>query len=228
MRLSHPLHGNLLPPGVCYTCDVCGKTLSTKLTLKRHKEQQHFQPLNSAVCALCHKVFRTLNSLNNHKSIYHLLTSMTGLTLNSLNTQSAKKLFTCQLCGKVLCSKASLKRHVADKHAERQEEYRCVICERVYCSRNSLMTHIECPYCRRNFSCYYSLKRHFQDKHEQSDTPYVCEFCNRTYRTKNSLTTHKSLQHRGSSGMLKRLLKTTAIKNVLGSMQQAQMQQQPQ
>ncbi|XP_031783723.1 broad-complex core protein isoform X12 [Nasonia vitripennis] len=71
MRLSHPLHGSLLPPGVCYTCDVCGKTLSTKLTLKRHKEQQHFQPLNSAVCALCHKVFRTLNSLNNHKSIYH-------------------------------------------------------------------------------------------------------------------------------------------------------------
>ncbi|XP_044730752.1 broad-complex core protein isoforms 1/2/3/4/5 isoform X2 [Chrysoperla carnea] len=53
-----------------------------------------------------------------------------------------KKLFTCMRCGKVLCSKASLKRHIADKHAERHEEYRCVICERVYCSRNSLMTHI--------------------------------------------------------------------------------------
>uniref|UniRef100_A0A182VYF5 C2H2-type domain-containing protein n=1 Tax=Anopheles minimus TaxID=112268 RepID=A0A182VYF5_9DIPT len=73
----------------------------------------------------------------------------------------------------------------------------------------------ECPYCRRTFSCYYSLKRHFQDKHEQSDTLYVCEFCHRRYRTKNSLTTHKSLQHRGSSGMLKRLLKTSAIKTVL-------------
>ncbi|CAG5108829.1 Similar to br: Broad-complex core protein isoform 6 (Drosophila melanogaster) [Cotesia congregata] len=67
MRLSHPLHNNLLPPGICYTCDVCGKTLSTKLTLKRHKEQQHFQPLNSALCVMCNKVFRTLNSLNNHK-----------------------------------------------------------------------------------------------------------------------------------------------------------------
>nr|CAD7198454.1 unnamed protein product [Timema douglasi] len=55
---------------------------------------------------------------------------------------SLKKVFTCRLCGKVLCSKASLKRHIADKHSERQEEYRCVICERVYCSRNSLMTHI--------------------------------------------------------------------------------------
>nr|XP_012227866.1 PREDICTED: broad-complex core protein isoform 6 isoform X5 [Linepithema humile] len=87
----------------------------------------------------------------------------------------------------------------------------------------------ECPYCRRTFSCYYSLKRHFQDKHEQSDTLYICEFCNRTYRTKNSLTTHKSLQHRGTSGVLKRLLKASAIKNVLGSMHhQMQMQQQPQ
>lgn len=84
----------------------------------------------------------------------------------------------------------------------------------------------ECPYCRRTFSCYYSLKRHFQDKHEQSDTLYVCEFCHRRYRTKNSLTTHKSLQHRGSSGMLKRLLKTTAIKSVLGQQQQQQQQQQ--
>ncbi|KAH0954831.1 hypothetical protein HN011_009495 [Eciton burchellii] len=73
----------------------------------------------------------------------------------------------------------------------------------------------ECPYCRRTFSCYYSLKRHYQDKHEQSDTDYICEFCKRKYRTKNSLTTHKSLQHRGSSGMLKRLLKSSAIKNVL-------------
>lgn len=74
----------------------------------------------------------------------------------------------------------------------------------------------ECPYCQRTFSCYYSLKRHFQDKHENSTTLYVCEFCHRRYRTKNSLTTHKSLQHRGSSGMLKRLLKTSAIKNVIG------------
>ncbi|XP_053948274.1 broad-complex core protein isoforms 1/2/3/4/5 isoform X7 [Anastrepha obliqua] len=55
---------------------------------------------------------------------------------------SPKKLFSCHLCGKLLCSKASLKRHIADKHALRQEEYRCIICERVYCSRNSLMTHI--------------------------------------------------------------------------------------
>lgn len=65
-RLSLPL-----PLTACHRCDVCGKLLSTKLTLKRHKEQQHLQPLNNAVCNLCHKIFRTLNSLNNHKSIYH-------------------------------------------------------------------------------------------------------------------------------------------------------------
>lgn len=65
------LAGLPLPLTACHRCDVCGKLLSTKLTLKRHKEQQHLQPLNNAICNLCHKVFRTLNSLNNHKSIYH-------------------------------------------------------------------------------------------------------------------------------------------------------------
>ncbi|XP_069699114.1 broad-complex core protein isoform X6 [Periplaneta americana] len=57
--------------GSIHRCDVCGKMLSTKLTLKRHKEQQHLQPLHNAVCNLCNKVFRTMNSLNNHRSIYH-------------------------------------------------------------------------------------------------------------------------------------------------------------
>ncbi|OWR53164.1 broad-complex isoform Z4 [Danaus plexippus plexippus] len=59
------------PLGAGHRCEVCGKLLSTRLTLKRHTEQQHLQPLHSARCSLCHKVFRTLNSLNNHKSIYH-------------------------------------------------------------------------------------------------------------------------------------------------------------
>ncbi|XP_045772485.1 broad-complex core protein isoform X1 [Maniola jurtina] len=59
------------PLGAGHRCEVCGKLLSTRLTLKRHTEQQHLQPLHSARCGLCHKVFRTLNSLNNHKSIYH-------------------------------------------------------------------------------------------------------------------------------------------------------------
>ena len=57
--------------GSVHRCDVCGKMLSTRLTLKRHKEQQHLQPLHNAVCNVCNKVFRTMNSLNNHRSIYH-------------------------------------------------------------------------------------------------------------------------------------------------------------
>nr|BCX71445.1 broad protein isoform ZFe [Pseudothemis zonata] len=58
------------------------------------------------------------------------------------NSTSPKRQFFCLLCGKMLCSKASLKRHVADKHEEKMEEFRCAVCERTYCSRNSLMTHI--------------------------------------------------------------------------------------
>ncbi|BES97043.1 BTB/POZ domain [Nesidiocoris tenuis] len=78
----------------------------------------------------------SLAGLNNHPP----LSNTDGLAGTS--QQGLRKVFTCVACGKVLCSKASLKRHVADKHASRHEEYRCAICERVYCSRNSLMTHI--------------------------------------------------------------------------------------
>nr|BAU79444.1 broad2 isoform Z2 [Planococcus kraunhiae] len=78
----------------------------------------------------------------NHHQSHPAVTA--NAVLDGLNSpsQGLKKVFPCLACGKVLCSKASLKRHVADKHASHQEEYRCAICERVYCSRNSLMTHI--------------------------------------------------------------------------------------
>nr|BCX71423.1 broad protein isoform ZFd [Ischnura senegalensis] len=52
-------------------CNVCGKVLASAATLRRHKEQQHEQPLHAAVCPVCHKVFRTINSLHNHRSVYH-------------------------------------------------------------------------------------------------------------------------------------------------------------
>ncbi|CAH1709612.1 unnamed protein product [Aphis gossypii] len=78
----------------------------------------------------------SLAGLNNHNHT-NVMEALGGSS-----SQGMKKVFPCLACGKVLCSKASLKRHVADKHASRQEEYRCAICERVYCSRNSLMTHI--------------------------------------------------------------------------------------
>ncbi|RZF37502.1 hypothetical protein LSTR_LSTR011889 [Laodelphax striatellus] len=79
----------------------------------------------------------SLAGLNNHSHV-----SSADLAGTSQGAAALRKVFTCLACGKVLCSKASLKRHVADKHASRHEEYRCAICERVYCSRNSLMTHI--------------------------------------------------------------------------------------
>lgn len=80
------------------------------------------------------EIFKQIISFSNHLD--------NNVTLAFSFVPGLKKVFPCLACGKVLCSKASLKRHVADKHASRQEEYRCAICERVYCSRNSLMTHI--------------------------------------------------------------------------------------
>ncbi|XP_063536752.1 broad-complex core protein isoforms 1/2/3/4/5 isoform X3 [Cydia strobilella] len=98
------------------------------------------QPADTKLFAPSNTYNFSMAALTEHPSLQGLQSPLTpdGMA----GTSQGKKLFSCSLCGKVLCSKASLKRHIADKHAERQEEYRCTICERVYCSRNSLMTHI--------------------------------------------------------------------------------------
>ncbi|XP_063624437.1 broad-complex core protein isoforms 1/2/3/4/5 isoform X3 [Cydia splendana] len=98
------------------------------------------QPADTKLFAPSNPYNFNMTALTEHPSLQGLQSPLAPDGMAS--TSQGKKLFSCSLCGKVLCSKASLKRHIADKHAERQEEYRCTICERVYCSRNSLMTHI--------------------------------------------------------------------------------------
>lgn len=58
-------------PGDEFRCEPCGKNLTSLQRLRRHIQNVHTHPTKTPVCNICNKVYSTLNSLRNHKSIYH-------------------------------------------------------------------------------------------------------------------------------------------------------------
>ncbi|KAJ8866604.1 hypothetical protein PR048_032464 [Dryococelus australis] len=60
----------LLPAGWDYCrCPYCGKALH-RSSLSVHVRDQH-RPSTAICCKLCHRMFRTKNSLKVHRSLYH-------------------------------------------------------------------------------------------------------------------------------------------------------------
>uniref|UniRef100_A0A182MTL7 C2H2-type domain-containing protein n=1 Tax=Anopheles culicifacies TaxID=139723 RepID=A0A182MTL7_9DIPT len=65
---SYPISSVL---GEDFRCDPCNKNLSSLTRLRRHIQNVHMRPTKEPVCNICKRVYSSLNSLRNHKSIYH-------------------------------------------------------------------------------------------------------------------------------------------------------------
>ena len=131
-------------------------------------------------CDLCRKEFDSGHLLAKHKSLHDNCT--------------------CMICGKVLASKAILKRHMT-LHIE-SDSVTCHVCAKQFTRDSNLKAHMKihlnirshaCEECGKLFRRKYHLKRHMLT--HTGEKPYGCQLCDKKYTSKESLRCHKRSTH---------------------------------
>ena len=101
----------------------------------------------------------------------------------------------CQICGKVLKSNSSLKRHMLTHTGEKP--YQCNVCQKRFARSNDLTVHMRvhtgekpylCTVCQKKFATASHLKEHART--HTGERPYQCNVCQKTFVQVSSLMHH--------------------------------------
>ncbi|XP_063391903.1 uncharacterized protein LOC134677387 [Cydia fagiglandana] len=201
-----------------YTCSVCNVSFSTRVTLKVHIAEKHFNiDMKRMECDACGQRFRRRQTLVNHIHTVHD------------KSRSAK----CDICGKTLSNRSNLRSHMRThvehrpykctfrgcrmrfkdasgrvKHEIKhypERQFPCKICDKLftreYRMHKHLNTHmakvkkVECDYCGVRFYNKNYLTTHIQRKHGRKGQKYVCDLCGLVTTNKPSIVMHIKYGH---------------------------------
>lgn len=172
-----------------FVCDVCGKVLSSKYAMQRHKivvhktEGEHF-------CNVCIKLFPTADDLAEHKS----------KCVRKRGKLESSVRFECDICGAILKNRAVLNKHMRWKHIPSAKKFQCKLCKAAFVQQLLLeihhnRTHLDikefmCSYCGRSFKTKDQLKCHTYS--HTGEKPFECSFegCTKSFRTRSNRETH--------------------------------------
>ena len=90
-----------------YSCQVCGKVLSSLHNLYRHLETVH-SVKGHVLCHICGKVFKRRDHLATHLKVCKLINCR---ECKEMHPESKMKKFKCQSCLKSFCKKENQKTH---------------------------------------------------------------------------------------------------------------------
>ncbi|XP_059470503.1 oocyte zinc finger protein XlCOF6-like [Neocloeon triangulifer] len=174
-----------------YQCKVCGRLFKSRFGLKGHESSHTDQRLYS--CYICNTSFRNKDEMLLHRNQHTKEEKEHKLG----ETPRKKNLQTCEVCKKVLGSKASLKVHMRIHRGEKPFE--CSECGKHFRQEIKLRYHLrlhmgELPYacttCGKRFNTQRQLDTH--TRMHTNERPYICEVCGLGFRSIGVLGRHKN------------------------------------
>ncbi|XP_016962024.1 zinc finger protein weckle [Drosophila biarmipes] len=169
------------PPVDEFTCQICKESFLSFMALRSHKHDVHGGP-KRFVCDICGKGLKTFTSLVEHKLVHTdekpcvcpvcnaAFKNKARLRVHS-QTHGAPR-FKCDVCGKMLQTRANLNKHKYVHTEERR--FRCEICGTG--SKNST-----------------ALKIHLLS--HTGLRPYVCKYCGKAFASNTNCRSHKWKKH---------------------------------
>ncbi|TRY61650.1 hypothetical protein TCAL_07442 [Tigriopus californicus] len=146
---------------VVYQCDVCHQDgFASKDTLENHIRALHTDERPFA-CEYCPKRYATQMSLSGHRARIH--------NMNKSGEFVPKKMFPCDICGKLLTSRTKLLHHVKIIH-ENEKAYTCSFCAKRFSSKSNKIVH--------------------EGAVHTKTYPYACQICAKGFTKKKNLVVH--------------------------------------
>ncbi|XP_053606530.1 zinc finger protein ZFP2-like isoform X2 [Plodia interpunctella] len=180
--------GSLLTLPV-FECHYCGKTFTTKTSMRRHI-YVHMK-IKRYECVKClrqfsHKVNHQLHIRRRHPELY------------------IPKSYVCQICDKVFRLKESLSSHL-DVHIHKYGSFKCLYCTESFSDQEQLVFHkktkhlsstpLDCHICDEHFKTQLQLAQHIKEHLKLKG--FICQYCGKEYKELSSMRRHVQVSHGG-------------------------------
>ncbi|PNF23070.1 hypothetical protein B7P43_G09813 [Cryptotermes secundus] len=175
-----------------HKCPLCGKGFARRQHMRVHV-RAHQRSLKYA-CKICNCPFSSVGELIMHRKT-HTQEEIAEASKKQVLQGGGPLAFTCQICGRHLASKFTLKNHVM-MHAD-DKPFHCEICGKKFTMKSSLQTHHRvhtrerphtCQHCGDTFQSRQNLVVH--ERIHTGETPFKCTECDKAYRSRHSLRQH--------------------------------------
>uniref|UniRef100_A0A1S4H472 Uncharacterized protein n=1 Tax=Anopheles gambiae TaxID=7165 RepID=A0A1S4H472_ANOGA len=185
---------NLL--NVMHVCGVCKGHFPDATYIRQHL---YFHQ-DSYMCVYdCGMIFVSFLRMTRHFERKHLMQAECELTVPDAGQQQEPEVdYPCKLCGKLLTSEESLKKHL--KYHVRPRKYVCMECKKSFSQRSDLNNHLRihtderpyaCKLCDKKFRTNSHLRDHMFT-HEEVNK-FECDVCHKMFKAKRILAEHARL-----------------------------------
>lgn len=166
-----------------FMCELCDTSFRTKTGLSIHVRFKHDKPRKNYQCLSCGRVFKDASILKAH--------------LRTHLPDNEKFAFECEICGKKLVNKWSLKYHIHTIH-ERVQAHFCHLCGRGFGNKSNLRSHlishstenVSCDICGGIFKNRISLQSHKKIHKPDHTKKFSCPTCDKSFHNRNHLNRH--------------------------------------